>query len=494
MEPKKTKLDYFIESYSAYDLNKEAKDVVSSHVQFVKASKAVKTALIKHYGSYFAETFEGIKFQFSVPCHAYVKRAHVVPCFNAKVSTLSVIKDKKQKTLVSRKAKLLASYKGKLASNVASGLVLKINSLLNAYEKASNNLTNKPPRAFFDDLSDVRETLNAVKFCKREAWEGFRMPDSQLMLSMQSTPVVTWLLEDAYNVETCFNALAKFKKSSQADDVVAFGALIGNLRSSLCGRLYDDLNGALLTSSSQEPAPNWLDSVKITDLVQGEYVSVPIGSEDKPVELLSAREEVQRELAETETRLSYALESEACRVGIFAAIKGMTRDLESGLANATDKTEYLISFFNANRGVYLQAFLDRAIAAAIKGKGQADKKHLNDLNSLLTSYSVIATPNNGESKVVGVMGASELVHYVKFICPWLTYKANDGGFVESVKWEGLATAHRGHGFPVIGSGNVCLYPSITLHRYLQVKKTIQIQVRITNRARKRHNESLKPKA
>lgn len=469
MEPKKTKLDYFIESYSAYGLEKEATQVVASHVQFLVATGKLNEAIKKH-------TLEnpGVDIR-------------------EKVSVLVGIKAKKQTTLTSRKAKLKAAYKNKLACTVACGLVLKINGILNAFELASSNLTFKPTRTFFDTLADVRETLSNYSFKKRETWDSFVIPDSPLMLSVQSTPIISWLLSDSYkHVELCFTALAKFKKSSQADDVIAFGTLIGKLKTSLCRRLYDDLNGALVTSANQVPEPNWLDTVKITDLIQGEYVSVPIGSEDKPVAMLNAREEVARELAETDTRLAYVLESEECRSGIFAHIKAMTKELESGLSSATDKVDFLISFFNMNRCLYLQAYLDGAIAKAVLGKGNTDKKHLSDLNSLLASYSVIASPNNGEAKNVGVMGASELVHYVKFCCPWLAYKANDGGWYESAKWEGLSTVHKGQGFPVTGNDTICLYPPITLSRYLTVKKTIQLQVRITNRARKRHNDALKP--
>lgn len=495
MQQKKTKLDGFIEAYASYDLQKEAKDVISSHVQFLKACKTLKAALVKHYGAYFAETFNGVKFQFinlsPVFCRVYARRANNAPTFAEKVETLSKIRADKLKTLTSRKAKLRAAYKGKLASSVASGIVLKVNGLLNAFEKACANLTFKPSREFFDTLSDVRETLNTVKFGKRETWHGFIIPDSRYLLSTQSMPIVSWLFSDSYKqVETCFTAISKFEKSSQVDKIADFDSIIDKLETSLCKRLHEDLAGKLITHASQTPAPNWLDSVDIKHVIRGEYVTADIGSENVPVKMLSAKEEVSRELAETDVRLSYSLESEACRTGIFAAIKGMTRELESGLVSATDKTGYLISFFNQNRGAYLQAYLDRAISKAIDGKGTADKSHLSDLNSLLASYSVVATPNNGESRVVGVLGASEIAHYVKFCCPWLSFKGNDGGWVESSKWEGPATAHKGSGFPVIGSDNVCLYPPITLHRYLTVKKSIQAQVRITNRARKRHNENL----
>lgn len=467
MEQKKTKLDYFIESYGAYGLEKDATQVVASRVQFLTASAKLKAAIKKHT----AEN-QGVD-------------------ISEKVSVLADIKSKKLVTLEKRKAKLVSEYRNKLACTVAGGIVLKISGILNAFEKACANLTFKPTRAVFNTLADVRTTLTSYKYGKRETWEAFIMPDSRLLLSEQSTPVIAWLLSDSVkSVEKCFTALAKFEKSSFPDKIAEFDNLIHKLETNLCKRLHDDLNGALLTSPNQEPEPNWLDAVDIRHVIRGEYVVADIGSESVPVKMLSAREEVQRELAETDVRLAYSLESEECRTGIFANIKAMTRELESGLTNAVDKADFLIGFFNKNRADYLQSYLDRAISTAIKGKGAADKTHLNDLNALLVSYSVMASPNNGESRVVGVLGASELVHYVRFVCPWLSYKANDGGWVESTKWEGLSTAHRGSGFPMVGKDDVCLYPPISLMRYLTVKKTVQAQVRITNRARKRHNENL----
>lgn len=493
MQQKKTKLDYFIEAYSKFGLEKEATQVVASHVQLLSASGKLKAALAKHYGSHFAETFKSAKFQFNSPCHAYVKRAHVVPCFNAKVSTLSDIKDKKQKTLVSRKSRLTTSYKSKLAINVASGIILKVSNLLNSFEKSRANLTFKPSREFYDTLADVRATLLAYEFGKRETWEGFTMPDSTLMLSVQSTPIISWLLTDSpKHVETCFTALAKFEKSSQVDKIAEFDAIIDKLETSLCKRLHDDLAGKLLTDASQTPTPNWLDSVDIRHIVRGEYVTAEIGSETTPVKMLNSKEETARELAETDVRLSYSFESEECRTGIFAGIKSLKSAFEAGYKESDDKISYLTSFFTLNRATFLQSYLDSAIAAAIKGKGTADKSHLNDLNTLLSSFSLVISPRNGEQKNVGVLGASEIIHYVKFCAPWLSYKTNDGGWVESSKWEGLATIHRGNGFPV-GNGQPCHYPAITLLRYLTVKKTVQAEVRITNRARKRHNESLNPK-
>lgn len=484
---KKTKFDYFIGYYSSINLEKEAKEVVSGHVNMLKASKKLKAAYATHYATY----LKTLKF---TACERVKPYAMQAPNFTAQLETLIKIKGDKKKTLVSRKKKLETAYNAMLASNVAGKVCFKINKLLTAFEKTCNNLTFKPTRAFYETLADVRETLVSRDFNKRDMWQDFTMPDSRLLLSAQSVPVVDWVLEQDYTVELALLALAKFEKSSQEEDKVKFGGIIGKLRSGLCKRLYEDLNGALLTNASQEPQPNWLDTVSITDVIHGEYVSVPIGSENKPVAMLSAKEELSRELAETDTRLAYSLESESCRTGIFASIKAMTRDLEHGLSAAKDKTDFLISFFNTNRGAYLQSYLDRAVAKAVEGKGKADKSHLSELNSLLTTFSVIATPNNGESKIVGVLGSSELVHYIKFVCPWLTYKANDGGFYEIAKWEGPATVHKGDDFPVTAGDSVCLYPPITLMRYLTVKKSIQAQVRITNRARKRHNEGLKNNA
>lgn len=481
---KKTKLDYFIDYYAGVGLEKESKEVVTGHCNYLKASKKLKAAYATHYAGY----LNTLKFTLCERVKPYASKA---PSFTAQLETLAKIKGDKKKTLTQRKKKLDTSYNSKLAANVADQVCFQINQLLTAFEKASNNLTFKPPRSFYETLADVRETLSSYRFNKRELWEDFVMPDSQLMLSVQSRPVVNWAIELDNAAELAFLALAKFEKSSNPDDKVKFSGIIGKLKTGLCSRLYDDLNGALLTSPNQTPESNWLDTVSVTDVIRGEYVSVPIGSENLPVALLSAKEEVSRELAETDTRLAYALESESCRSGIFASIKAMTRDLEKGLSEAIDKTDFLISFFNLNKGAYLQAFLDRAIVKAVEGKGKSDKSHLSELNSLLATHSVIATPNNGESKNAGVMGASELVHYIKFTCPWLTYKANDGGFYESAKWEGLATVHKGEGFPVTMGDNVCLYPPITLIRYLTVKKSIQAQVRITNRARKRHNDGLK---
>lgn len=479
---KKTKFDYYIGYYASVGLEKESKEVVSSHVALIKAAKSLKAARVKH----FVASLDSAKFERVAKLSPY-KVYTVEP----KLATLVDILAKKEKTLTQRKKKLATSYNTMLVSNVTSKVCFHIGQVLTAFEKACNNLTFKPTSAFYDTLADVRETLVSYGFSKRELWQGFKMPDSQLMLSVQSTPIVDWVLELDNTAELALLALSKFEKSSQPEDKVKFSALIGKLRTGVCARLYDDLNGALLTNAGQEPQPNWLDSVKITDVIRGEYVSVPIGSENVPVAFLSAKEELARELSETDTRLSYSLESESCRTGIFGGIKAMTRELEHGLSAATDKTDFLVSFFNANKGAYLQAFLDRAIAKAVGGKGGADKSHLSELNSLLATYSIIAAPNNGESKNVGVMGASELVHYIKFVCPWLTYKANDGGFYESAKWLGPTTVHKGDGFPVVAGDNVCLYPPITLVRYLTVKKTIQAQVRITNRARKRHNDGLK---
>lgn len=494
---KKTKFDYFIDYYASVGLEKEAKETVTGHCNYLKASKKLKTAYTKHYADY----LKTLKFTACIKpstettsftaCECAKPYAMQVPNFVTQLETLEKIKGDKNKTLTQRKKKLAASYNSKLASSVAGKVCFQINKLLTAFEKACNNLTFKPTRAFYDTLADVRETLSSRGFSKRDLWQDFTMPDSQLMRSIQSIPVVVWVLESDYTAELAFLALAKFEKSSNPDDKVKFGNIIGKLKTSLCKRLYDDLNGALLTNASQEPAPNWLDSVKITDVIWGEYVSVPIGSENEPVAMLSSKEEIARELAETATRLAYALEGEDVRTGIFAAIKCMTTELEVGLKESNDKVSFLASFFILNKHKFLQAFLDMAIARAVEGKGSADSNHLADLNTLLSSFSVVINPKNGESRVAGIMGASEIVNYVKFICPWLSYKPNDGGFRESQRWAGLATAHKGDGFPLTINEKVCLYPPITLMRYITVKKQIQAEVRITNRARKRHNEKLK---
>lgn len=481
---KKTKFDSFIEAYSNVGLEKEAKETVTGHCNYLKAAKKLKTAYATHYANY----LKALKF---TACERVKPYAMQAPSFTEKLETLVKIVGDKKKTLTQRKKKLAASYNTMLASNVASKACFQINQLLTAFEKACNNLTFKPTRAFFDTLSDVRETLSSYKFNKRDLWQGFKMPDSRLMLSAQSIPVVNWILELDNTAELAFLALAKFEKSSLPDDKVKFSEIIGKLRTGVCARLYEDLNGVLLTNPNQEPQPNWLDGVKITDVIRGEYVSVPIGSENVPVALLSAKEELSRELAETDTRLAYAVEGDDIRTGIFGAIKCMAAELETGLKESNDKVSFLSSFFILNKHKFLQSFLDSAIANAIKGKGSADSNHLADLNTLLSSFSVVINPKNGESRVVGVMGASELANYVKFTCPWLSYKPNDGGFYESAKWLGPATAHKGDGFPLIMSDKVCLYPPITLMRYLTVKKQIQAEVRITNRARKRHNDGLK---
>lgn len=497
MEPKKTKLDFFIESYASFDLQGEAKDVVASHVQFLKASKALTKAKVKHYATFIAETMKGAKFA-PVFCGAkgypvdpvLVLRAMQVPDFNEQMATLIKIKADKFKTLASRKKKLSSMYRAKLAKTVSSGIVRNICDILAAFESASNNLTFKPPRAFCDTLSDIRATLNEYKFEKRELWDNFIIPNTRLMLSEQSTPIIEWLVEgEPYTVERCFKAIAKTSKSSATADIEAFDLVINKLETSLCERLYHDLNGKLVRSVNDPVDVPWLSDVDIRDVVRGEYVTAEIGAENQPVKLLNSREETARELAETETRLSYSFESEECRAGIFAGIKTLAKAMEVGLAEADDKVTFLSRFFVENRAAFLQSYLDRAIGEAVKGKGTADKSHLADLNTLLSSFSLVISPRNVEQKNVGVMGASELVHYIKFCAPWLSYKANDGGFYESAKWEGLATVHKGNGFPV-GNGQPCHYPAITLTRYLTVKKTIQAEVRITNRARKRHNDNL----
>lgn len=497
MQPKKTKLDYFIESYASCDLQSEAKEVVSSHIQFLKSSKALKKGKAKHYAAFIVESTKGAKFA-PVFCDAkgypvgpvYVLRAAKVPDFNEQLATLIKIKADKFKTLASRKKKLSSMYRAKLAKTVSSGIVRNIGDILAAFESASNNLTFKPSRSFADTLSDVRTTLNTCKFGKRELWQDFKMPDTQLLLAEQSAPIVNWLVEgEPYTVERCFVAIAKTSKSSQVDDVAKFEGVIDKLEKSLCERLYTDLNGRLVRNINDPVDVPWLSDVDIKDVIRGEYVVAEIGAENVPVKMLNSREETARELSETETRLSYSFESEECRVGIFAGIKSVSKALESGLAEADDKVSFLSRFFVDNRAAFLQSYLDKAIAAAIKDKGKADKSHLADLNTLLSSFSLVISPRNGETKNVGVLGASELVHYVKFCCPWLAYKANDGGWYESAKWEGLYTIHKGNGFPV-GNGQPCHYPSITLTRYLTVKKTIQAEVRITNRARKRHNDNL----
>lgn len=481
---KKTKFDYFIESYSSVGLEKEAKEAVVGHCNLLKASKKLKAAYSTHYAGY----LKTLKFTL---CERVKPYAAKNPSFTAQLETLVKIVGDKKKTLVSRKKKLETAYSTMLASNVVSKACYKINQLLTAFERACNNLTLKPTMAFYDTLADVRETLVSRGFNKRDLWQDFDMPDSQLMLSVQSTPVLDWVIESDYTVELAFIALAKFEKSSQDDDKVKFGNIIGKLRTGLCERLYNDLNGALLSGPGQEPQPNWLDSVKITDIIRGEYVSVPIGSENVPVALLTSREEVAKELAETDTRLAYALEGDDVRTGIFGAIKCMAAELDAGLKESNDKVSFLSSFFILNKHKFLQSFLDMAIARAIEGKGSGDNKHLADINTLLSSFSLVINPKNGESRVAGVMGASELVNYIKFTCPWLTYKANDGGFYESAKWVGPATAHKGEGFPLVINEKICLYPPITLTRYLTVKKQIQAEVRITNRARKRHNDGIK---
>lgn len=497
MQQKKTKLDFFIESYEAPGLQKEAKDAVSSHVQFIKSAKALTKAKAKHYASYIVETMKGAKFA-PVLCDekgypvgpVFVLRAVVAPDFNEQLATLIKIKADKLKTLSSRRKKLKSGYNEKLAKTVASRVANQITDILTAFESASNNLTFKPPVSFHDTLADVRDTLTAYKFAKRELWSEFNMPDTQFMRSVQSAPVVAWLVgESPKVVESCFKAIAKTSKSSQVDDVAKFDDVVSKLEKSLCERLYTDLNGKLVRNVNEPVESPWLNDVNIRDIIRGEYVIAEIGAENVPVKMLSSKEEVARELAETETRISYSFESEECREGIFAGIKALAKALEVGLAETDDKVSFLTSFFTLNRASFLQSYIDRAIASAVKDKGKADKKHLADLNALLSSFSLVISPRNGEQKNVGVMGASELVHYIKFCAPWLTFKANEGGFYESAKWEGPATIHKGNGFPV-GNGTPCHYPAITLTRYLTVKKTIQAEVRITNRARKRHNENL----
>lgn len=482
---KKTKLDYFIDYYAGVGLEKESKEVVTGHCNYLKASKKLKAAYATHYAGY----LNTLKFTLCERVKPYASKA---PSFTAQ--TLAKIKGDKKKTLTQRKKKLDTSYNSKLAANVADQVCFQINQLLTAFEKASNNLTFKPPVAFYETLADVRETLVSYGFNKRDLWQGFNMPDSRLMLSVQSSSVVNWILELDNSAELAFLALAKFEKSSNPDDKVKFSGIIGKLKTGLCSRLYDDLNGALVRDTSHEPQPNWLDTVSITDLIRGEYVSVPIGSETLPVALLSAREEVSRELSETDTRLAYALESDDVRKGIFGGIKAMAAELETGLKNCDDKVRFLTDFFVVNKNKFLQAYLDRAVAKAIESKGNTDSKHLTDLNTLLSSFSVVINPKNGESKVVGALGASDIVNYVKFVCPWLSYKPNDGGFCESQRWTGPATAHKGDGFPLVINDKVCLYPPLTLMRYITVKKQIQAEVRITNRARKRHNEKIKGNA
>lgn len=497
MQQKKTKLDYFIESYTSYGLQSEAKDVVASHVQSLKASKALTKAKAKHGAAYIAEKMKGAKFA-PVFCRdngypvgpVFIFRAMQVPDFSEQCAQLIKIRADKLKTLTSRKKKLKSGYSAKLAKTVSSVIIGHIGEILTEFESASNNLTFKPPMAFHDTLADVRATLLSYTFGKRELWQDFKMPDTQFLLAEQSAPIVDWLVEGStYTVESCFKAIAKTSKSSQADDVAKFDDVIDKLEKSLCGRLYTDLNGKLVRSVNDPVEVPWLNNVDIKDVIRGEYVVAEIGAENQPVKLLNAREEAARELAETEIRLAYSFESEECRAGIFAGIKSLAKALESGLAESEDKVGFLSRFFVDNRAAFLQSYLDRAIAAAVKGKGTADKSHLADLNTLLTSFSVVISPRNGETKNVGVLGASELVHYIRFFAPWLSYKANDGGWIESTKWEGPVTVHKGNGFPV-GNGTPCLYPPITLTRYLTVKKTIQAEVRITNRARKRHNENL----
>lgn len=498
MQQKKIKLDFFIEAYASHGLQSEAKDVVASHVQYLKAAKALIKGKTKHYAPYIAEKMKSAKFA-PILCDekgypvspVFVLRAMQIPDFSEQVAPLIKIKADKAKTLASRKKKLSSMYRAKLAKTVSSKVASQITNILAAFESASNNLTFKPTVSFHDTLSDIRNTLLSYKFAKRELWQDFKMPDSQLLLSVQSTPVINWFLGEGPKVVVdCFKAIAKTSKSSQVDDVAKFDDVIDNLEKSLCERLYTDLNGKLVRSVN-DPWLNvpWLNDVDIKDIIRGEYVVAEIGAENVALKMLSAKEETARELSETETRLSYSFESEECRAGIFAGIKSLAKALELGLADADDKVGFLSRFFVENRAAFLQSYLDKAIAEAIKGKGGADKKHLADLNTLLSSFSLVVTPKNGEAKITGVLGAGEIVHYVKFCAPWLSYKANDGGFYESQKWEGLPTIHKGNGFP-IGSGTPCHYPAITLTRYLTVKKTIQAEVRITNRARKRRNDNL----
>lgn len=531
MHPKKTKLDYFIEAYAAHGLQAESKEVVASHVQALKASKALSKAKAKHWGIFLSETMKGTKFSsmgfvpFEVTTHACVLSASsnlnnvtklfpvrtnlldkicaenrpvkqifvlraVSTDFSEQCAPLIKIKADKAKTLANRKKKLSSMYRAKLAKTVSAAAASKIGDILAAFESASNNLTFKPPRAFADTLLDIRATLNEYQFVKRELWSEFVIPDSQFLRSVQSVPVLQWLLGEGPKVVfNCFREIAKTSKSSQVDDIAKFDDVIDKLEKSLCERLYTDLNGKLVRSASDPVDVPWLNDVDIKDVTRGEYVVAEIGAENQPVKLMSSKEEVARELAETEIRLAYSFESEECRAGIFAGIKSLSKALESGLAESEDKVGFLSRFFVDNRAAFLQSYLDRAIAAAVKGKGTADKSHLADLNTLLSSFSLVISPRNGEQKTVGVLGASELIHYVKFCAPWLSYKANDGGWYESAKWEGPTTVHRGNGFP-IGNGQPCHYPAITLTRYLTVKKTIQAEVRITNRARKRHNDNL----
>lgn len=532
MQQKKTKLDYFIESYASYGLQSEAKDVVSSHVQALKAAKALNKGKAKHGAAYIVETMKAAKFArlefvpFEVTNHAcvlsassnlnnvtklypvrtnlldkiyaetrpvkpvYVLRAAQIPDFSEQCATLLKIRADKLKTLASRNKKLKSGYSAKLAKNVASRVASQITDILAAFESASNNLTFKPPMSFAETLGDIRTTLNDYKFAKRELWSEFNMPDTHFLLAEQSTPVLQWLLgEGPKVVESCFKAIAKTSKSSHVDDIAKFDDVIDKLEKALCERLYTDLNGKLVRNVADPVETPWINVVDIKDVIRGEYVIAEIGAENVPIKLLSAKEETARELSETETRLSYSFESEECRQGIFAGIKALSKALESGLADTDDKVSFLSRFFVLNRAEFLQAYLDKAIASAVNGKGSADKKHLDDLNTLLSSFSLVISPRNGEQKNVGVLGASEIIHYVKFCAPWLAYKANDGGFYESTKWEGPSTVHRGNGFPV-GNGQPCHYPAITLTRYLVVKKTIQAEVRITNRARKRHNDNL----
>lgn len=355
---------------------------------------------------------------------------------------------------------------------------------------------------FFDSLACVVSILGRVDAEPMAPWAdwlaSYECGMNEYLLTPDFRDVCSFLLSKfAPKLVGALEYVRHLDKSAEADDTALHANLLKVATEYILPKCFiGDTRNALHTV---------LTRLSVEDIKRGEVIKPLIvdGVEvarpllQTKAELKAASERVTERVEALQDNIvsSHPFDS---RVGIFSGINALTKALESGLKAAKNKAAFTVDFFVSHNRAFLQAALDSAINEAILGACKADKSQLSALNSLVSAFSIEITPNNAQQSSEYILGGADIVRYVQFVCPWLGYKKDDGGFFEKPKSASPKTAHIGPARPIWRGveGDVVQYPAITLVDYLRLLKTVSKETRVKNQAIRKANAKLsgKPKA
>lgn len=401
---------------------------------------------------------------------------------------------KKQTSLTSKKASLSKFEAENSFEAVSASLVLQATRLLETAALANGNILDSEKQIkceFFGALEFVKAKLTASGFVG--LWVDYldSLNDNdtgEQLLTADYTAVIDWLgSKYAPSFDGALDYIYKLDKSGSENDI------------SLHENLLAIPQTYALPTALLLPLKKLIEGLKLADVKRGDIIA-PMLKDGEEVALplkvvkseLKAAFERQKERVEAVEAAIVGAARFDERQGVFAGVNALNKAVASGLKSSKDKTSFLVDFVLDNQEKFLQAAIDSACKEAIEGKGN-NTRCLEPLNKIVSRLLLEINPKNGESRLEYIFGGGDVVKYVCFVCPWLSYKKGEG-FHEKSRSVCPATAHMGQARPVWRGGvegDVVCFPPITLTQYLRVVKTVSRETRISNAGIKLYNSKLK---